>query len=97
MSERLPCEDRSEHQAQGVKALLRWPEMGSEAAGTPGGLVLGPSPDVITQAPRKSHYIAEGRAQKSFFAQGHTAGEETHLARVGLLQSHGKVVSCDFF
>lgn len=62
MSERLPCEDRSEHQAPGVKALLRLPKMGSEAAGSPGGLVLGPSPDVITQAPRKSHYIDEGQA-----------------------------------
>lgn len=50
MSER---EDLSERQAPGVKALLRWPEMGSEAAGSPGGLVLGPSPDVMTQAPRK--------------------------------------------
>ena len=29
MSERLPCEDRSEHQAPGVKALLRWLEISS--------------------------------------------------------------------
>ena len=74
MSERLFCEDLGEHQAPGVKALLRWPEMGSEAAGSAGGLVLGPSPDVITQAPRKPHCIDECRHRKVFFAEGHAAG-----------------------
>lgn len=46
--------------------MLRWLEMGSEAAGSPGGLVIGPSPDVITQAPRKPYYIDECRHRKVF-------------------------------